>query len=71
MRAHGPAIKQIIERSGYSQAKFASAVGMSPGQLSEIIKGTKGASPDLLKRMATELKCPITALICDPECAVA
>jgi transcriptional regulator with XRE-family HTH domain len=69
VRANGHAIAEIMERSGYRRAQFASEVGITPSYLTMILKGDKPGSPDVLKRMAEVLKCPVTALIRDPEAA--
>jgi transcriptional regulator with XRE-family HTH domain len=69
VKANGDAIVEIMERSGYHRARFASEVGISPSYLTLILKGEKPGSADVLKRMAAVLKCPVTALIRDPEAA--
>jgi transcriptional regulator with XRE-family HTH domain len=61
------ALTEIRERSGFSKASFASLVGIAPSYLTEIEQGKKPGGPEVIKRMADALKCPIAALIRDPE----
>jgi transcriptional regulator with XRE-family HTH domain len=63
------ALTEIRERTGYSKAAFASLVGIAPSYLTELEQGKKPGSPSVIKRMADALKCPVTAIICDPAAA--
>ena len=67
MQVNPAALTEIRERSGYKKSKFASLVGISPSYLTEMEKGDKPGSPDVIKRMADALSCPMAALICIPE----
>jgi transcriptional regulator with XRE-family HTH domain len=72
MEVNGAALTEIIERSGYrTQAEFASRVAITPSYLSELMRGLKPGSPEVIKRMARELRCPVTAIIKDPDAAEA
>lgn len=63
MRVNPAALTAIRERSGYKKAQLASMVGISPGYLTELEQGKKPGSPDVIKRIADALSCPIAALI--------
>lgn len=65
------ALSEIIERTGYRKSVFASEVGISPSYLTEMTKGSKPGSPDVIKRMAAVLRCPMSALIKDPDGPIA
>lgn len=75
MRINPEAASALIDRSGYpSRAAFARAVGVSQGALHDVLvrdpythTTRKGASPALIKRIAGELKVPVTAILQDPE----
>lgn len=71
MQVNPSALTEIRERSGYRKSVFASLVGISPSYLTEMEKGDKPGSPDVVRRMAEALKCPIAALIKNPDEAVA
>lgn len=67
MQINPAALTEIRERTGYTKAQFASLVAISPSYLTEIENGTKkGVKPDVIKRMAEALRCPIAALIGGP-----
>lgn len=60
---HDPeAVRWALKKSGLTQREFAERISCSPGQLSEILKGTRNARQPLLERMADELNCPIVVL---------
>ena len=74
MRFNRDAFLAILERSNYpNRAAFAKAVGISAGALSDITnvastgRPRRHPSPELIRRFATELKVPISALLHDPE----
>ena len=71
MKLNAAALTQIRERSGYSKAAFARQCGISASYLTELEKGDKAnAGPEVIKRMAEVLKCPLVALIANPDSAV-
>ena len=47
---------------GWSQTDLAAAVGISRSLLCEMEKGTRGATPANLKRIADVLNCPVSVL---------
>lgn len=57
------ALTALRETAGYSKAAFAREVGISRSYLTEIERGIKPGSPDVMKRMASALRCPIAALM--------
>lgn len=69
VRINPAALTEIRQRSGFSKAAFASEVGIAPSYLTEIEQGKKPGSADVIKRMAGVLKCPIAAIIRDPQAA--
>jgi hypothetical protein len=74
MRFHRDAFVNILDRSDYeSRAAFAIAVGISAGTLHDIAstRPRRQPSDELIRRLARELKVPVTAIICDPDEAVA
>lgn len=74
MRFHRDAFVSILERSEYaSRAAFAAEVGISPGALHDIAstRPRRQPSDELIRRLARELKVPVTAIICDPDEAAA
>lgn len=50
------------KNSGLSQAAAASAIKISAGLLSEIEKGTRNATPAVIRRMAVAYNCPVVVL---------
>lgn len=52
--------------AGYSVAAFAQKLGTTPGHISNIEAGRRGASPALIKDMATILAVPVAALLQNP-----
>lgn len=60
---HSPdALRYALDKSGLTQAEFASKIGHSGGYVSEILKGTRNANPRLLIQMAKVLNCPVVVL---------
>lgn len=65
----------ILERSNYqSNADFARAVGISPGTLHDLTaidedtgRPRRAPSMTLVRRLAVELRIPVTALLHAPE----
>lgn len=75
MKFHREAFLSILERSGFeSNASFAHTVPMSVGALHDITsvdpftgRTRRQPSSALIKKLATALKVPVTAIIKDPE----
>jgi transcriptional regulator with XRE-family HTH domain len=60
---HDPeALAWALKKSGLTQVAFAEQIGKSAGLVSEILKGTRNATPALLLEMAKALNCPIVVL---------
>lgn len=67
MQVNPDALTSIRELSGYKKSRLASLAGISPSYLTEMEKGDKPGSPDVIKKLADALACPVAALICMPE----
>ncbi|HEY5154932.1 MAG TPA: helix-turn-helix transcriptional regulator [Acidimicrobiales bacterium] len=63
------ALRAIRERSGLSVSALAELAGASQPHLSNIERGRRQASPDLICRLAKALKVPTVALLADVEAA--
>lgn len=61
-KAHGAAIRAIRELVGISISAFAPRCGVSQGYMSYVELGHKDPSPELLRKMATELGVPLDAI---------
>ncbi|MEU1761360.1 helix-turn-helix transcriptional regulator [Micromonospora sp. NPDC005652] len=60
---HNPvALRQAREAAGIKQATLAGAIGRSPGFLSELESGQRGASPETLTRLAKALNIDVAQL---------
>ncbi len=60
---HNPeALQYALDKSGLTQKEFAGAIGKSQSLVSEMLKGTRNARPDLIQRMAQVLNCPVVVL---------
>ena len=60
---HSPAaLVWAREKAGWEQRKLAAEVGISKAYLNMIEKGYRSAGPELLRKLATELNCPISML---------
>jgi len=60
---HDPvAVRQARQARDMTQLALAEALGVSQGYMSEIERGTRGASPELLARIAEALDCPVESL---------
>jgi transcriptional regulator with XRE-family HTH domain len=58
---HDPeALRWARVNAGWRQAPLAREVGISPSSLCEAEKGTRGLAPDVRKRLAAALGCPVT-----------
>ena len=70
MKVNRHALREIRERSGLSVPQLAKALEppCSHGTLYDIENGHRGASPELAVRIARALKCPLVALLADPDC---
>lgn len=65
----GELIRELRINLGYSGADFAIAVGVSAQHVSDMELGKRGASPKVLKRMATILEVEVPALRAWPVAA--
>ena len=60
---HSPeAVAYALSKSGLTQSAFAAQLGKSRSLVSEILKGTRNATPSLLADMARVLNCPVVVL---------
>lgn len=60
---HEPeAVAYALKQSGFTQKQFAQELGKSESLVSEILKGTRNATPDLIAKMAGVLNCPRVVL---------
>jgi len=69
VRFNRDACVEILERSGYPTRKaFADAVGVSAGTIHDILSTDPRRNPsdELIRRLADELKVPVTAIIHAP-----
>lgn len=74
MRFNRDAFVEILDRSNYPNRKaFANAVGISAGTLHDVAgldergRPRRQPSDELIRRFASELKVPLTAIINAPE----
>ena len=56
-------LRALREALGWSVSKFAAAAETVPGHISNIEAGRRGASPELVRRMARVLGVPMAALV--------
>ncbi|MGC3954599.1 MAG: helix-turn-helix transcriptional regulator [Propionicimonas sp.] len=60
---HDPeALQWALDKSGMKQKDFADAIGKSQSLVSEMLRGTRNATPEVIQRMAEVLNCPRTVL---------
>lgn len=59
---NGPAVKAMRELVGIKHGRFAVAAGITPGYLSNIESGRKQPSPEVQRKIATELGVPLDAI---------
>ncbi len=60
---HEPeALRWALAKSGLTQRQFASAIGKSPSLVSEMLAGTRNATPAVIEDMAKVLNCPVVAI---------
>lgn len=60
---HDPeGLSWAFEKSGMTQKEFADALGKSQSLISEILNGTRNATPALITDMAKVLNCPRVVL---------
>lgn len=60
---HDPAALQFArEAKGWTRTELANAVGCSPSLISEMEKGTRGATPARMLQIAAILNCPVSML---------
>jgi transcriptional regulator with XRE-family HTH domain len=67
MRCNGAALRIIRERSGLSVSALAKEVGISQPHLTNIERGDRQASPDVMVKLASALKIELPAILADPE----
>lgn len=67
MKVNPEALRALRLKDGYSIAAFAREIGIAPSHLSNIEAGRRGCSPATVKRMATVLAVPISALLWQQE----
>lgn len=63
MQLNPYSLRAIREALGWSVSKFATASETVPGHISNIEAGRRGASPELIRRMARVLGVPVAALV--------
>lgn len=60
---HDPeALLYALKNSGLTQKEFATRLGKSQSLISEILKGTRNATPALIQDMSRVLNCPRVVL---------
>lgn len=60
---HDPeALAYALKQSGLSQKELAAAIGKSQSLISEMLKGTRNATPAQITKMAQALNCPRVVL---------
>lgn len=67
MQVNPAALTALREHAGYKKSKFASLVGISPSYLTEMEKGDKPGSAEVIKKMAEALCVPTAAIMRMPE----
>lgn len=66
MDVNGPAIRAIRERTGLTVTELAKRVGCQQGTLSAIEKEDRRPSPDMVLRIANELRIDLAAILRSP-----
>lgn len=60
---HDPAaLRYALANSGLTQRQLAEKIKKSESLVSEMLRGTRNATPDVLKRIAGELNCPLVVI---------
>jgi transcriptional regulator with XRE-family HTH domain len=60
---HDPdALAWALKKSGLTQREFARQIDRSESLVSEILGGTRNASPAVMQKMAEVLNCPVVVL---------
>jgi len=60
---HDPeAVRWALDKSGLTQKEFAEAIGKSQSLVSEVLAGTRNATPAVIQKMAAALNCPVVVL---------
>lgn len=67
VRIQREALRQIRERTGMSVPALARDAKCSHGALYDIEAGKRGASDEMIVKLARALKVPVTSIICDPD----
>lgn len=60
------AFRELRESRGLTLSDVARLTGSSQSYLSRVEAGDRNASPRLINEIASALKCPVAALLCDP-----
>ena len=66
-RQLGKRIREIRKKLGVTQERLAFKARISPSFLSHVERGTKKASLETIKRIASALEVPIPSLFCPPK----
>lgn len=60
---HDPeALRYALDKSELTQKEFAAAIGKSQSLVSEMLAGTRNATPAVIRQMAKALNCPVVVL---------
>lgn len=70
VRLNPTALRTIRERSGFTVTALAEEAGIKQAHLSNIEAGRRNASPEVIKALASALKCDLPAILADPAKAV-
>lgn len=66
-RLNGDACSAIRERSGLTKAALARSLGITRAHMGDLESGRRQPSPQLLLRIARELKVPAVAIMVEPN----
>lgn len=60
---HDPdALRYALDKSGLTQRELAAAIGKSPSMVTEMLRGTRNATPATLAAIAVALNCPLVVI---------
>lgn len=60
---HEPeAVAYALDQSGLTRAQLAEMCGVAPSLITEIISGTRNATPAMIRKLAAALNCPRVVL---------
>ena len=65
------ALRIIRERSGHTQSSLAKAAGIDRTLVWRLENGERNATPAVMYKLAAALRCPLHALLANPEGDVA